>query len=303
MIGAISAQTLVDAVGQGAIYALMAVGIGLVFGVLRLVNFAYGQLIMAGAYALAFASQHDWPVWAGIVLCFAVVLALSALMELAVFRPLRTQSPAVMLVTTFAVAFLLQAAALLIDVNDGTLGETATSIASLNQAITIWGVDVRKITLVAIVVAAITLALLALLLGRTSLGLQLRAASSDFHTARLLGVRAGLVIGAAVLLAGLLAATVAVMLTVQNPFVQYDFALKETIVVLVGVVVGGIDRLWTATLGGFLIGFASGVINGALPTDKTVFLPSVLFALVIVVLLARPAGLFTRSGTSLVERV
>ena len=56
-------QVLVDAIGLGAVYALMAVGIGLVFGVLRLVNFAYGQLIMAGAYALAFASQWDWPIW------------------------------------------------------------------------------------------------------------------------------------------------------------------------------------------------------------------------------------------------
>ncbi len=82
------------------------------------------------------------------------------------------------------------------------------------------------------------------------------------------------------------------ILTVQNPLVSPDFALKETIVVLVGVVVGGIDRLWTATLGGFAIGFATGVINGALPTDKTVFLPSVVFALVILVLLLRPAGLF-----------
>ncbi len=80
----------VDAIGLGAIYALMAVGIGLVFGVLRLVNFAYGQLIMAGAFALAFASDKDWPVWVGIVLCFAVVIALSLAMERVVFRPLRT---------------------------------------------------------------------------------------------------------------------------------------------------------------------------------------------------------------------
>ena len=74
-------QVQIDAIGLGAVYALMAVGIGLVFGVLRLVNFAYGQLIMAGAFALALASEWDWPVWAGIVLCFAVVLALSAAME------------------------------------------------------------------------------------------------------------------------------------------------------------------------------------------------------------------------------
>src|SRR5437764_4993111 len=105
-------QTIADAVAQGAIYALMAVGIGLVFGVLRLVNFAYGQLVMAGAFALALASQWGWPLWSGIVLCFAVVIALSLVMDRLVFRPLRGQTPVVMLVATFAVAFLLQSIAL-----------------------------------------------------------------------------------------------------------------------------------------------------------------------------------------------
>ncbi len=78
---AVEPQVQVDAIGQGAIFALMAVGIGLVFGVLRLVNFAYGQLIMSGAFALAFASEQDWPVWAGIALCFAVVLGLTLAMD------------------------------------------------------------------------------------------------------------------------------------------------------------------------------------------------------------------------------
>jgi branched-chain amino acid transport system permease protein len=154
-----------------------------------------------------------------------------------------------------------------------------------------------------VVVAVVALALLALLLSRTTIGLQMRAAATDFRTARLLGVQANRVIGVAVLLSGLLAATVAVILTVQLPLVAPEFALKETIVVLVGVVVGGIDRLWTATLGGFAIGFATGVINGALSTDKTVFLPSVVFALVIVVLLVRPGGLFASGRATLVERV
>jgi len=301
VLGAFDAQTFVDAVGLGAVYALMAVGIGLVFGVLRLVNFAYGQLIMAGAYTLAFTAS--WPVAASIAACFVVVVALSMLMDRVVFRPLRGQSPAVMLVTTFAIAFMLQAVALAIDIRDDTIGEIATSIASFNQAITVGGVEVRKITIAAIIVAAVTLSLLALLLAKTTIGLHMRAAATDFGTARLLGVRANRVIGFAVFLSGLLAATVAVILTVQFPFVGPDFALRETIVVLVGVVVGGIDRLWTATLGGFAIGFATGIINGALPTDKTVFLPSVVFALVILVLLLRPAGLFARGRSALVERV
>jgi branched-chain amino acid transport system permease protein len=300
-LAALDASTLSDALGLGAIYALMAVGIGLVFGVLRLVNFAYGQLVMAGAYTLAFTS--GWPVAAGIVTCFAVVIALSLAMDRVVFRPLRGQSPTVMLVTTFAIAFLLQAIALIVDLRNNQLGEVAASIAPLNQAISVGGVDVRKVTIVAVVVAAVALALLLLLLTRTTIGLHTRAAAADFRTARLLGVRANRVIAFAVLLSGVLAAIVAVLLTVQSPFVQPDFALEDTIVVLVGVVVGGIDRLWTATLGGFLIGFASGVINGVLPTDKTVYLPSAVFALVILVLLLRPAGLFAWGRRAAVERV
>jgi branched-chain amino acid transport system permease protein len=300
-LASIDAQTFVDAFGTGAIYALMAVGIGLVFGVLRLVNFAYGQLIMAGAYTLAYTSS--WPVGWSIVACFGVVIVLSMLMEIAIFRPLRSYSPTVMLVTTFAISFALQALALAIDLRDGTEGEPASSLASLNQAIKVAGVDVRKVTIVAVAVAIVTLALLALLLGRTSMGLRMRAAAMDFRTARMLGVNANQVIGFAVLLSGALAAIVAVMLTVQQPLVTHTFALDETILVLVGVVVGGIDRLWTATLGGFAIGFASQLINGALPTDKTIYLPSLVFALVIVVLLVKPAGLFVRGRSSVVDRV
>ena len=293
-------QTIADAFGLGGMYALMAVGIGLVFGVLRLVNFAYGQLVMAGAYSLAFAYEHGWPVWSGILLCFGVVVVLSVAMDLVMFRPLRTQTPAVMLVATFAVAFLLQSIALLWF---GSLGKIAASLSYLNQPWTIGGVDIRKISLVSTGVAAGCLIVLVLLLGRTSIGLRMRAAAMDFRTARLLGVRANRVIGTAVVWSGLLAATVAVLMTVQTPLVTPDFALRDTILVLAGVVLGGMNRLVSATLGGFAIGFAAGFLGGALPTNQSQYLPSFLFAAVIIVLLIRPGGLFTRSGQQAVERV
>ena len=296
---AVDLQVQVDAIGLGAVFALMAVGIGLVFGVMRLVNFAYGQLIMAGAFALAYASDRDWPVGVGIALCFAVVLALSLGMERVVFRPLRTQSAAVMLIATFAVAFLLQSIALLWF---GPLGKTATSLVQLNRPVEIGGVEIRKITIVAILTAVVCLALLVLLLNRTSIGLHMRAAAIDAQTARLLGVRANLVSTVSVLIAGALAAVVAVMLTVQFPTVTPTFALQETILVLAGVVVGGMTRLLSATLGGFLIGYVSGLLGGALPSSQSQYLPSFLFGLVILVLLIRPDGLFTRSR-GLVERV
>ena len=296
---AVDLQVQVDAIGLGAIFALMAVGIGLVFGVLRLVNFAYGQLIMAGAFALAFASDRGWPVGVGIALCFAVVIVLSLAMERVVFRPLRSQSPAVMLIATFAVAFLLQSIALLWF---GPLGKTVTSLADLNRPVTIGDVDIRKIAIVAIVSAAVSLGLLVLLLNRTSLGLHMRAAAMDFQTARLVGVRANRVSAAAVLIAGVLAAIVAVLLTVQFPTVTPTFALRETIIVLAGVVVGGMTRLLSATLGGFAIGYVSGLLGGALPTAQSQYLPTFVFGLVILVLLFRPGGLFLR-GRAAVERV
>jgi len=291
-------QALADATALGAVYALMAVGIGLVFGALRLVNFAYGQLVMAGAFALALASEWGWPVWAGIVLCFASVIVLSMLMDRLVFRPLRGHSPAVMLVATFAVAFLLQSVALLWF---GPLGKIATSLAYLNRPVAISGVDIRKITIVAVVVAALCLIALSVLLERTTIGLHMRASSMDFQTARLLGVRANRVIGMAVLLSGALAAVVAVMLTVQSPLVTPDFALRDTIIVLAGVVLGGLNRPIPATLGGFAIGFATGLLGGVLPTNQSQYIPSFVFGAVILVLLVRPGGLFTRGRA--VERV
>jgi branched-chain amino acid transport system permease protein len=129
----------------------------------------------------------------------------------------------------------------------------------------------------------------------------MRAASLDFETARLLGVRANRVIAVAVLISGALAAVVAVMLTVQTPLVTSNFALSDTIVVLAGVVLGGLNRVIPATLGGFSIGFASGLLGGALPTNQSQYLPTFLFVAVILVLLVRPGGLFDR--TRAVERV
>ena len=295
----VSWQTLADALSLGGIYALMAVGIGLVFGVLRLVNFAYGQLIMAGAYAIAYASVWGWPSWAGIVLCFAVVLALTMLMDRAVFRPLRTQSPAVMLVATFAVAFLMQSIAVLAF---GQLGTIASSMGPLNQPWDIGGVQIRKIAIVSIVVAAVCLALLQVLLTRTAVGLHMRAAAMDFRTARLLGVRANWVISGAVIVSGLFAAVSAVMLSVTELTVVPAFGTQDTILVLAGVVLGGLNRPVPATLGGFAIGFANGILGGVLPSNQSQYLPSFLFAAVIVVLLVRPDGLFTRARGS-VERV
>jgi branched-chain amino acid transport system permease protein len=301
-------QNLIDAVGLGAVFALIAVGIGLVFGVLRLINFAYGQLIMLAAYALAFTDS--WPDAASILLAVLVAVVASLLMERIAFRPLRTADPSTMLVATFALAYLLENAALVQYTyrQQGIVADSVGTLAQLNQAVTIGSLHIRWVSFVAIGAGIVSLAALALLLNRTSIGLQMRAASMDFGTARLLGVRADTVIMAAVAVSGVLAAVAAVVLSISSASVTSTTGLYETLFVLVGVVAGGIDRLASATLGGFAIGFAISLVGAELPSSgetpftSNVYMPSVIYLAVIVALLLRPAGLFARGGRG-VERV
>jgi branched-chain amino acid transport system permease protein len=302
-------QALIDAIGLGAVYALVAVGIGLVFGVMRLVNFAYGQLMMIAAYMLVFA--QSWPTAASIILAVAATVFASLVMERVAFRPLRSASESTTLVATFAIAILLENVALLrYTYRNRPVGDTVAILSQLDRAASLGALHLRWVTLVAIGVGAVALGGLALLLNRTSLGLQMRAAAADFETARTLGVRANTVIMAAVAISGVLAALAAVILTIETPQVTNTTGLNETILVLVG----GIERVLSATLGGFAIGF---VISFAgyelsaygsqssvpLPFTSSVYLPSVVYVLVIVVLLVRPSGLFVRRGQTAVERV
>ncbi len=289
-------QLLIDATALGAMLALVAMGIALVFGVMRLVNFAYGELITIGAYTLVLTK--GWPILLRVLAAFVVVIASSLLMEL-VFRPLRRATAATMLVATFAVSFLLQNMFLLVF---GPQGETIEFLAPLNRAIEIGDLRIRWITIIAIVLGAVLLGFMAWLLGKTSLGLQMRAAAADFTTARILGVRAGRVIMLAFVLAGFLAAAVTLVLAVQRPLATPNYGFFVLVPALVGVVVGGLGKLVPATLGGFAIGFATVVLGDLLPSGSRVFLNSVLFAIVIIVLLVRPDGLFT-SRTGVAERV
>lgn len=289
-------QLLIDATALGALLALVAMGIALVFGVMRLVNFAYGELITIGAFTLVLTK--GWPIVLRVLAAFVVVIASSLLMEV-IFRPLRTATAATMLVATFALSFLLQNMFLFIF---GPQGETIEFLAPLNRAIEIGDLRIRWITIIAIALGAVLLGFMSWLLGKTSVGLQMRAAAADFTTARILGVRAGRVIMLAFVLSGFLAAAVTLVLAVQRPLATPNYGFVVLVPALVGVVVGGLGKLLPATLGGFAIGFATVVLGDLLPSGSRVFLNSVLFAIVIIVLLVRPDGLFTRR-TGVAERV
>lgn len=292
------AQTIIDGIALGAVYAIVAVGLALVFGVMRMINFAQGELITASAYALALS--NSLPTWASILIALAVGVALSFLMELVAFRPLRNASSMTTLVATFAIAFMLESVWLLAF---GPQGKAINTLTSLNDSATSGSLHLRWITIIMIVVGILSLVGLALLLRRTRIGLYMRAAASDFRTARLLGVRANAVISFTFVLGGLSAAIAAVLLTVSQPLATPDFGLSVMIVALFGAVAGGIDRLVPATLGAFLFGFVTSVLGEELPSSTSVFLTSFVFALIIAILLVRPGGLFAPFRHRTVERV
>lgn len=296
-------QAIVDAIALGAIYGVVALGIGLVFGVLRLVNFAYGEIVTLGGYTLWFLTvDHPTPPWVAILACVGACVALALLQEFVAFRPLRRHgaSPATMLVATFAVSFLLQAIYLLVF---GSRGNIVNALGGLNNVFTIRHTDIRWISVAEVVTGLALLALTAALLGRTNVGLHIRAAATDFRTARILGVRANGVIAVSFVVAGVLAAAVSVLYTVSNPLVTPDFGVQITIFALVGVVVGGLDRLWSAALGGFAVGFVYGLFGDVLHTSSGVYLPAVVYGVVILVLVLRPVGLFAPLRARQAERV
>jgi branched-chain amino acid transport system permease protein len=288
---------VVSAVSLGALYALIAVSVGLVFGVLRQINLAQGEVMAFGAYSLWI--MRTLPAWLAIVLCFGICIAASLVLQVAVFRPLRGASALTTLIVTFGVSYGLEALWLTIF---GPNGNAISILTRLNDTIVGGQVALRWITIVDIGAAAVLLGGLYALLFRSPLGLRMRAAAEDFSTARIVGVRIDRVVTWAFVLSGVSAAVVAVLATVQTPLVTPTLGLNLIVVALVGVVLGGLDHLGRATAGGFIVGFVNSLLGSILPEQQLVFVTSLTFLFVVVALVVRPAGLLAPRGAN-VERV
>ncbi len=280
-------QAIVDAVTAGSFYALFALGIALIFGIMRLVNFAHGELIMIGAYTVYLAQGLPWP---ALILVTAAVVVLSALlMERVAFRPVRGANPATLLITSFAVSFLLQNVARLVFTS---LPKSADIAPLFRQSFQVGGVTVSWLSVVTLVTTAVLLVALALFLERTRLGLQMRAAAEDFRMARLCGVRANRVIAAAFVLSGLLATAGAILLVAQTGSLTVGMGLTPVLFGFTAAAVGGLGSLPGAVAGGYLLGAVSAVLNRVLPFALAGYRDALLFVAVFAFMALRPGGLW-----------
>lgn len=291
-------QFLVNALSLGGLYALMALGLALVYSILRLVNFAYGELVMIGGYTLLVVGQATTIPWLIVAtLAISVAVVTSLLLERVAFRPVRRASPTTMLITSFAVSVLLQNAARLF-ISPRTQAVRIPSFFVEN--VRVGGLLVAKSNLVTIIVSLVLLVLLTLFLRRTVLGTALRAAADDFVMTRLLGIRANTVIAAAFAISGALAGVVALFWIGRSASVTPQIGLTPVLIAFVASVIGGMGSLAGAALGGYLLGFVTVALNTFLPQSLLDFRQAFVFGVVILVLLFRPQGLV---GSASAERV
>lgn len=291
-------QFVINAVSLGSLYALIALGMLVVFGILKLVNFAYGELIMVAGYTW-FVLQGSWiPLLVLVLLSVIMAGVASVLTERIAFRPVRSNSMNAMLITSFAVSSLLQNAALVF------VSPRARAVkvpAFFHKNVEFLGAQISVSNIIIIVVSAVTLVLLLLIMKKTTLGITLRAASDDFRMLQLLGVRADKVIASAFMISGLLAGIAGVLWISRIGSVTPTIGAAPLLVALIAIVVGGMNSLSGAVVGGFFLGTLTIALQLLLPQEMLAFRDAVIFGIVILVLVFRPEGIV--KGRFATERI
>lgn len=281
-------QYIISSLSLGGLYALMALGLVIVYGILRLVNFAYGELVMVAGYGLLVLGDSPLPWIICAILSIIAALVAGVLMERVAFRPVRNTSPTTMLITSFAVSNLLQNVALLA-VSPRPRAPDLPNIFVKN--ITIGDLRIKQADLIALSVSILALVVLTIFLRRTIIGLALRAAADDFTMTRLVGVNANRVIAAAFAVSGFMAGVVAIFWIGRTGQTYPTVGLQPVLIAFIASVVGGMSSLKGAVLGGYVLGFLTMALQTWLPQGVNNYRDAVLFGIVIVVLLFRPEGL------------
>lgn len=299
-------QFAFDALSLGSLYALGALGIALIFGVMRLVNFAHGDVIAFSVFALlwpstdavavVFAGNLPWFLLIPFVL--ATGGAISVLSELVVFRRFRRANPATMMIASFALGFVIRYFLLMLFTSRP---KSISLLPALSQPVEILGARIPLLQIITILVTIAVLFALTSFLRRTRFGLEMRASAENFTMARMLGVRANRVIMGAFALSGVLAAAVALILGSQTGTANIMMGANVMLMAFIATVIGGMGSLAGAVLAGFLLGAVATLLQDVLPHDARAFRDAFVYGAVILVLIFRPQGLMSSQAAK--ERV
>ncbi|MFB7573109.1 branched-chain amino acid ABC transporter permease [Streptomyces sp. NPDC056165] len=285
-------QYVVDTLSLGSLYALYSLGIAVVFGIARLINFAHGELIMIAGFTLLLLD--GWPLPLRLAAACVAALIAAVLMERLAFRPVRGAKDDTLLITSFAVSFFLQN---LFIVMFGALPQGTLLLPSLGSSFNVFGVSIGKLDAATIMVTFLSLATLTLFLTRSSLGIQMRASAENFRMARCLGVPANRVIATAFAISGLLAAFGAVMMVTRTGLTSPVMGVTPVFAAFVANIIGGLGRLSGAVLGSYLLASLTVAFQALLPVGPRSYRDAFVFGALLLVLVARPNGLLRAVAT------
>lgn len=288
MSGSEFIQQLVNALSLGSTYALLALGLALVFGVMGLVNFAYGELMTITGYTMYVLITNGVP-WGVAVLCGLVAATVgSLLMERFAFRPLRNASFLTLLFSSFALSIILQSLFRAV-ISPRTKGFPGPSL--FVDSIQIGPITVGWLNIITLAAAVVCFVALYSFLNTTLAGVSMRAAAEDFEVARLMGVKANRVIALAFAISGLLAGVAGVLWVSRSGNVEPAMGFTPIIKAFVATVIGGLGSLPGAVVGGFIYAAVEVFMIATLPDSLQPFADPLSLALVIAILYFRPNGL------------
>ena len=276
---------LVNGISLGSIYALIALGYTMVYGIAKMLNFAHGDIIMVGGFTIFTAMSTAWcPVWLSVIIGIVVCTVLGIVIEKVAYKPLRSAPPLAVLITAIGVSYLLQNVALLIF---GSASQSFTSVVKNVAPVTVGGVTISMETIISIVVSLIIMVCLTFFINKTKAGKAMLAVSEDKGAAQLMGINVNATISLTFAIGSALAGVASVLLCSSYPQIK----------AFVAAVFGGIGSIPGAMIGGILLGIIENLSKAYISSQLS---DAIVFLVLIVVLIVKPTGIM---GKKISEKV
>ncbi len=283
---------LLTGISVGGQYALIAIGYTMVYGILRLINFAHGDVFMVAGLVMVYASA-SMPMYLSIPLVIAVTVLLGFTIERVAYKPLRSAPRMSVMISAIGVSYLLQNCALYFT---GGLAKVYPTIPWLSNSVTIGGATTKMVTIVTPILTVVLVFALVLFIQKTKIGMAMRAVSKDFETSQLMGIKINSVISMTFVIGCGLAAVGSLLYFTNYPSVIPTSGAMPGLKAFVAAVFGGIGSIPGAVIGAFIIGICENIIKG-LGSNWTIFSDAFTFVLLIIVLLVKPTGIFGEKAT------
>lgn len=281
---------LLAGISVGGQYALIAIGYTMVYGILRLINFAHGDIFMVAGLILVYATTV-MPIYIAIPLMIAATVLLGFLVERVAYKPLRSAPRMSVMISAIGVSYLLQNMALYVT---GGLSQQYPQIPWISDSVSVMGATTKRVTLITPFLTIILVVALVLLIKKTKIGMAMRAASRDFETSQLMGIKINSVISTTFIIGTFLAAIGSLLFFTNYTGVTPTVGAMPGLKAFVAAVFGGIGSIPGAVIGAFIIGICENIIKGL---GWTNFSDAFTFALLIVILFVKPTGLFGEKAT------